>query len=175
MSRGRPAPRITMTERQYSLLSQHWAKHSLAHHIKTRIRILLLANEGYSHASIKRELRIDINTVKRWRRRWETEFDSIKAFELGESGQGVGDKALLKRMLLVVKDNPRSGAPKRITLAQEQQIIALACEKPEDYGVPITQWNREMLAHVAKAKGVVEAISPRYVSEILKKSQASTS
>ncbi|MCB9349905.1 MAG: helix-turn-helix domain-containing protein [Lewinellaceae bacterium] len=90
-----------MTERQYSLLSQHWAKHSLAHHIKTRIRILLLANEGYSHASIKRELRIDINTVKRWRRRWETEFDSIKAFELGESGQGWVIKPFLKGCYLL--------------------------------------------------------------------------
>ena len=174
MSRGNPAPAIPMTARQYSFLSQHWAKHSLPHHIKTRIRILLLASEGHTHASIKRELGIDVNTVKRWRRRWEAEFDSIKAFELGESGQGVSDKELLKRMLLVVKDHSRSGAPKRITLAQEKQIIALACEKPEDHGIPITQWNREMLAHVAKAKGIVETISPRYVGEILKNKRAST-
>lgn len=174
MSRGKPAPAIIMTTRQYGLLSQHEAKHSIAHHIKTRIKILLLAREGRTHASIKRELRVDVNTVKRWRRRWEAEFASIAAFELGESGQGVSDKALLKRMLLAVEDNPRSGAPKRITLAQEKQIVALACEKPESHGIPITQWNREMLAHVAKAKGVVEAISPRYVSEILKKKRAST-
>lgn len=175
MSRGKPAPAIPMTERQYRLLNRHWAKHSLAHHIKTRISILLMASEGLTHASIKRELGIDVNTVKRWRRRWEAEFNSIKAFELDESVQGVSDKELLKRMLLVVKDYSRSGAPKRITLAQEKQIIALACEKPEDHGIPITQWNREMLAHVAKAKGIVKTISPRYVGEILKKNRAPTS
>lgn len=175
MSRGKPAPAIVMTERQKRLLRQHWAKHSVAHHYKTRISILLLASEGYTHASIKRELEVDVNTVKRWRRRWEAEFDSIRAFESGESGQGISDKELLKRMLVVIKDNSRSGAPKQITLAQENQIVALACEKPEDHGIPLTQWNREMLAHVAKAKGIVEKISPRYVGEILKKNQASTS
>jgi transposase len=174
MSRGKPAPAIRMTERQYRLLSQHGAKHSLSHHTKTRIRILVLASEGRTNASVKRELGIDLKTVKKWRRRWEAEFDSIKAFELGESGQGVSDKELLKKMLLVLKDDARSGAPKRITLAQEKQIIALACEKPEDHGIPITQWTQEMLAHVAKAKGIVETISPRYVGEILKKKRAST-
>lgn len=175
MSRGKPAPAIRMTERQYRLLSEHWAKHSLSHHTKTRIGILLLASKGHTNASVGRELGIDLKTVKKWRRRWETKFDSIQVFELGESRQGVGDKELLKRMLLVVKDNARSGAPKRITLAQEKQIMALACEKPESHGIPLTQWNREMLAHIAKAKGIVETISPRYVGEILKKKRASTS
>ena len=176
MSRGKPpASAIKMTERQYQLLSKHQGKHSLSHHTKTRINILLLASQGQSNASVKRELGVDLNTVKKWRRRWEAEFDSIIAYESGASGEGVSDKALLERMLLVLKDQPRSGAPKEITLAQEQQIIALACEKPEDHCIPMTQWNREMLAKIAKAKGIVKKISPRYVSVILKKKQASTS
>ena len=106
---------------------------------------------------------------------WETEFESLKAFELGESNEGVSDKALLERMLHIFKDIPRSGAPKRITLAQEQQIVALACEKPEDHGIMMTQWTREMLAHVAKTRGIVDNISPRYVSEILKKARTTSS
>lgn len=175
MSRGKPAPAIPMTERQYNLLSQHEAKHSLSYHIKTRIRILLDASKGHTNALVTRELGVDLKTVKKWRRRWEAAFDSITDFELGESGEGVSDKALLKRMLLVLKDNSRSGAPKRITLAQEKQIIALACQKPEDHGIPITQWNREMLAHVAKTKQIVDTISPRYVGKILKKKRSPTS
>jgi putative transposase len=175
MNRGKPpAQAIPMTERQYRILSKHAGKHSLSYHIKTRIKILLLASKGQSNASVKRELGIDVNTVKKWRYRWETEFESIKAFELGESNEGVSDKALLQRMLLILKDIPRSGAPKRITLAQEQQIVALACEKPEDHGIMLSQWSREMLAHVAKTKGIVDTISPRYVSEILKKKRVTT-
>ena len=176
MSRGKPpALAIPMTVRQYRILSKHEGKHSLSHHTKTRIKILLLASKGQSNASVKRELGVDVNTVKKWRHRWETEFESIKAFELGESNEGVSDKELLERMLLVLKDIPRSGAPKRITLAQEQQIVALACEKPQDDGIMMTQWTREMLAHVAKTRGIVESISPRYVSEILKKKRTTSS
>lgn len=170
MSRGKaPASAIAMTARRYRILNKYWSKHSLPHNTKTRIKILLLASEGRSNLGVKGELGVDVNTVKKWRRRWEAEFDSITAFELGSSGEGINDKELLHRMLDVLKDSPRSGAPRSITLAQEQQIIALACEQPEDHGILMTQWNREMLAHVAMSKGIVKKISPRYVSVILKK------
>ncbi|MCB0838588.1 MAG: helix-turn-helix domain-containing protein [Bacteroidetes bacterium] len=176
MSRGKPpAKAITMTGRQYHLLRKHWAKHSLSHHLKQRLSILLLAREGMSHGGIKRKLGVDINTIKKWRRRWESAYESVLAYESGPNGEGVSDLALLKRLLEVVQDEPRSGAPRRITLAQKKQIIALACEKPEDHGIALTQWNREMLAHVAQAKGIVDTISPRYVSEILKKRETPTS
>lgn len=92
--------------------------------------------------------------------------------QIGASGDGVSDGELLAKILDILTDVPRSGAPKRITLSEEQQLIALACEKPEDHGIPMTQWNREMLAKVAMAEGIVEKISPRYVSELLKKKRA---
>jgi len=81
----------------------------------------------------------------------------------------VSDSELLQKMLAILTDEPRSGPPIRISLTEKQQLVALACKKPEDFGVPLTQWNREMLAKVAMAEGIVEKISPRYVSEILKK------
>ena len=65
MSRGKPAPAIPMTGRQYELLSQYGAKHSLSHHTKTRIRILLLSSQGQTNASVGRELGIDLKTVKK--------------------------------------------------------------------------------------------------------------
>lgn len=170
MSRGKaPTPAIAMTARQYRILEKHCHKHSLAHNTKTRIKILILASKGRSNLSVKRELGVDVKTTKKWRCRWEAEFDTLVVFEKGFSEEGISDKELLDRMLAIIKDNPRSGAPREITLAQEQQIVALACEQPEDYGIPMTQWNREMLAHVAKAKGIVKKLSPRYVSVILKK------
>ncbi len=30
----------------------------------------------------------------------------------------------------MLKDSPRSGSPKTITLTQQQQIVALACQNP---------------------------------------------
>ena len=118
---------------------------------------------------ISGELGTERNTVKKWRSRWESGYEALTMFEQGESGKGVSDRQLLEQMLKLLEDKPRSGAPKIITLAQEEQIVALACEAPEDYGIMMTQWNREMLAHVAIIQGIVDSISPRYVSNILKK------
>ncbi len=175
MGRGKPpAPAIRMSQRHHKLLKKESSRHKIAHQLKTRISILLLASQGQSHAGIKRALGVSVNTIKQWRSRWEEGYESLLEFELGKSGEGVSDKELLGRMISVLRDKPRSGTPKRITLSQEQQIVALACEKPEDYGIEMTQWNREMLAHVAKSKGIVETISPRYISEILKKKRASS-
>ena len=72
-------------------------------------------------------------------------------------------------MLDLLSDRPRSGTPRRITLSQRQQIVALACQAPEDFGIEMTQWNRAALAQVAADKGLVDTISPRYVSVVLKK------
>jgi len=169
MSRGIPAAPIPMTKRQNRLLKEHARKQKISYQLTIRLQILLKASQGINNSQVKWDLGISLNKVKLWRSRWCEAYESLCAFEVGIGGEGVSDNELLQRMLEVLKDRPRAGAPKRITLAQEQQIIALACEKPEDYGIPVTQWNREMLAHVAKAKGIVETISPRTVSKLLKK------
>lgn len=175
MGRGKPpAPAILMSERHHRLLKKEGSRHTITHQLKTRISILLLASHGESHEGIKRALGVSVNTIKQWRLRWEEAHESLVEFESGKSGEGVSDQELLGRMISVLRDKQRSGTPKRITLAQEQQIVALACEKPEDYGIEMTQWNRKMLAHVAKSKGIVKTISPRYISEILKKKRASS-
>jgi transposase len=94
--------------------------------------------------------------------------------EEGVDGDLVSDSELLGEMLKRLDDLPRSGTPKRITLAQEQQIVALACKKPEDYGIEMTTWTLKMLSKVAVERGILESISPRYVAEILKKVQVAT-
>lgn len=80
-----------------------------------------------------------------------------------------------KRLISTLKDSPRSGAPKTITLAQEKQIIALACEHPADYQIEMADWTHEMLAKVVIAKGIVASISSRQVGRILKKQPSSAS
>lgn len=75
----------------------------------------------------------------------------------------------LQALLSHLRDLPRSGTRKRITLEEEQEIIALSTEKPKDYGVEISDWTHEMLATVAITKGIVAKISSRHVGNILKK------
>ncbi|MFQ5606180.1 MAG: helix-turn-helix domain-containing protein [bacterium] len=176
MSRGKPpAPPIPINLRQHRLLEKEASKQRIPYRDKIRYEIILRASEGQSNSHIKRELGISLNKVKRWRRRWESEWESLCVYESGPDGQEVKDHELLGRIREILSDKPRSGTPKRITLSQEKQIIAIACEKPEKYGVIMTQWNREMLARAVIDLGIVSTISPRYISVILKKKRVASS
>jgi len=77
-------------------------------------------------------------------------------------------------LLNILKDKKRSGGPKQFNMAQEQAIVALACEKPREHGVEMTDWTLEMLCKVASAKGIVQSISTSQVSRLLKKTTVTT-
>ena len=119
---------------------------------------------------IARLLEVTSNTVKKWRNRWIASYEQLCV----DQQQAERESEHLKQMLAVLEDAPRSGAPIRISLAEKQRLMALACQKPEVFGIPLTQWNREMLAQVAVAEGIIESISPRYVSELLKNPPTAT-
>jgi len=178
MGRGKPAaPAIEMTERIYNILLSESQKRTISKHYFERISILLLASTfggGQSNGHIQRSLGVSYNTVKKWRNRWSHFYPAILAYELGSSGQVVSDSALLSKILSYLEDAPRSGAPKTITLAQTQQITALACQKPSEHDIEMTTWTHEMLAQVAIQKGIVKTISPRYVGVLLKKKPVAT-
>ncbi len=64
-------------------------------------------------------------------------------------------------------DRPRSGTPPTFTAQQVVRIIALACEDPQEAGVPITEWTPRELAQKASERGIVETISARTVERFL--------
>lgn len=164
-----PAPAIPMSERQYKLLNQERSKRKTSRQNYIRITILLRASEGQSNKQIAREESLALGTVKTWRSRWNSVVEQLLEFEKGISGQGVSDFELLQKMLEVIKDQPRSGVPARISVTQKQQIRALACEAPEDYGFVMTDWTRQRLAEAAVNQGIVESISITHIGNILKK------
>jgi len=171
MAGGYPAVApLKMTDRQYRLLEKERKKHKTANQIVKRINILLKGSKGQSNYSISREIGVTIQTVKNWRSRWDSNYERLLVYERGKLGQGVSDKELLNEMLSIIKDKPRSGKPPIFTLSQKQQIVALACRKPSEYGLPQTRWTHEMLAHIAQKEKIVKSISARYVGKILKKS-----
>ncbi|NJO01551.1 MAG: helix-turn-helix domain-containing protein [Bacteroidia bacterium] len=172
MHPGPLARQVILSERQLCILRRYHNKHSIPVRHKQRIGIILLAYEGQSNMSISQVLSMRVGTVLKWRNRWVGRYGWLCDLE---SSKTLKDSELLGAMLSMLSDNARTGAPVRISTAQKEQIVALACEKPENYGLPLTQWNREALLQVAKQPGIVEQISPRYVSEILKKSRHSSS
>ena len=175
-SRGKPAAvAIPMSDRHCRLLETESRKRTTLRQYGERIPILLRARQGQSNGQIKRELGLSLNTVKIWRKRWRDSYATLLVFQQGADGQGVSDGALLEQMLACLRDLPRSGTPKIITLAQEQQIVALACRKPADFALPHSSWTHQLLAQVAIQEGLVPTISSRYIGTILKKTPPPTS
>ena len=73
-----------------------------------------------------------------------------------------------------LKDAARRGAPARIAPEQICAIVALACERPEDVGVPLSHWSASDLAREAVRRGIIDTISPRSVGRFFKKNPTSS-
>jgi len=56
--------------------------------------------------------------------------------------------------------------PASFSLEQMLQL-AIACEKPEKYGRPISHWTPRELADEVIKQGIVNTISPRHVGRLM--------
>ena len=143
---------LTDTERQ--ALDNVARRHSTPQQIALRARIILAADAGQNNTQIARQEGISVDMVRLWRRRW-TELEPTKSEDLS-----VVDR---------LSDRPRSGAPRRITAEQVCQIMAMACEAPEESGRPISQWTGREIADEIKRRGIVAEISDRHAARLLKR------
>jgi putative transposase len=103
-------------------------------------------------------LAINVDTVRLWRDRW-----------VALQGIDLDTLSIAERL----HDAFRPGAPPRITAEQRCQIAAVACETPMKSGRPISQWTGREIADELKTRGIVEQISPRHASYLLKKGSCS--
>lgn len=129
-------------------------RHQSAQQVVLRARIVLLANEGKNNEQIGRELKITVDTARLWRKRWLS-FQEIPLADLSVSER--------------LEDAPRPGKPATITAEQVCQIVALACETAVECKRPISQWTGRELADEIKKRQIVEQISPRHASRLLKR------
>jgi len=129
-----------------------------------RCRIVLLAAQGEVSTKIAVKLGVDPQRVRRWRNRWAQAQDSLQIAEEKQSK----DKDLEAVILRLLADLHRNGGITKFSPVQVAQIISLACEKPEDSGLPVSHWTPPELAREAAKRGIVESISPRQVDRFLK-------
>ncbi len=94
-----------------------------------------------------------VGPVGLWRRRWAKAWRRLILIECSETHADF--HRAIEDML---SDAPRSGNPGKFTPEQITQILALACEPPEQSARPITQWTQKELADEAKKRGIVESI-----------------
>jgi len=153
-----PAPKATevkLSEEEQEGLEQMVRRHNVSQQIALRGRIVLAAGQGQTSSAIARQLKVTIHTVQRWRNRW------AKAQTISYDDLSIEDR---------LQDMPRPGAPARITVDQRCKIEALACERPEESGRPISQWTTREIADEVMKRKIVEKISGRHAARLLKRS-----
>jgi transposase len=157
---GPKATEVEVSEAAKGELDALAKGHKTGQQIAQRARMILLASKGKTNAEVGRELNVERLTVKRWRARWV----SLEPIPL--------DEVSVEERL---EDLPRPGTPARITAEQRCQMEVLACEAPEKYGRPISQWTGREIADELVARQIVETISPRHAARLLKRIVNSTS
>ena len=143
-----PAPALILTRRQRQQLEAIVRKRTHPQRLVERARIILKSGDGLPIMEIARQLEVAPNTVRQWRGRWESMPEAEPTERLA--------------------DQERPGAPARITPEQICQILALACQSPQQYGRPITHWTQQELADEAMRQGIVDVVSQRSVGRFLK-------
>jgi putative transposase len=152
--RGPQPPPITVTVEERRELEALARRHGTAQQIAQRARILLAADDGANNAQIARRLGVNVEMVRLWRTRWR----GLGAVPLAES-------SVAERL----GDAHRPGGPCRISAEQVCRIVGLACEAPAASGRPISQWTGREIATEAIRRGIVDTISPRHASRVLKR------
>lgn len=156
-----PGPRpvkIELDESARQGLNALLRRHATPQQLAARVRIILLAAEGKNHTQIAQALGVSVDMARLWRNRWHS-FAAIPLEDLS-----VGER---------LEDAPRPGAPPTLTAEQVCQIVALACQAPEQSGRPISQWSGREIADEIVRRGIVETISPRHAQRLLKKGTCS--
>lgn len=148
------AKTVIVSEKERQGLEKLVKQHQTAQQIALRARIVLASAAGKTNTSIAEANQVSHNTVRLWRNRW-----------VSLQGIPLEDLSVAERL----QDVPRPGAPSQITADQRCQIEALACEKPETSGRPITHWSAREIADEIMARKIVKQISPRHAARLLKR------
>lgn len=152
-----PGPKpvlIQLSEAERQGLEKLTNRHRTEQQKVIRGKIILLASLGQENTLIARVLKISVDTVRLWRKRW-ADLTPITLKDLSFEER--------------LEDLPRPGAPTRFTADQVCQIERLACEKPEKLGRSICQWTGREIADELMKRKIAEQISARHAARLLKR------
>jgi len=151
---GAKAQVVNLSDAEKQGLEKLIKRHQVGQQMAKRARIVLAAARGQKNKEIAQEYKTTLDMVGLWRNRW------VKLQSISFDDLSIEDR---------LQDAPRSGAPAQITADQRCQIEALACEKPEKHGRPITNWTAREIADELKKRKIVASISPRHAARLLKR------
>ena len=163
---GRRATPVSISDRQQEILQRLVQARTTGQDLAIRARIVLMSAAGVKSLDQAMAVRVHPERVSRWRVRWASMQESIFAAER----EGASDKDLETLIVRELSDRPRPGGSATFSPEQVTDIIALACEAPNESGLPVCHWTPPDLAREAIKRGIVESISPRQVDRFLKRS-----
>ena len=152
--RGAKAQPVNLSDIEQQGLEKLIKRHQVGQQIAKRARIVLAAARGQKNKEIAQEYKVTLDTVSLWRNRW------VKLQDISFDDLSIEER---------LQDAPRPGAPAQITADQRCRIEALACEKPEKSGRPITHWTAREIADELKKRKIVKNISPRHAARLFKR------
>jgi putative transposase len=158
---GPMAKAVEVSPRQREVLQDLILRRSTAQGLSQRVQIILEGSIGYTKSEQARRLEVDWRTVSQWRERWRQNGDRLSAAE--EEGKDLEDI-----IMDVLRDAERAGAPNKFSAEQVAQVIAVACEPPEQSGREVSHWTPRELADEVQKRKIVQSISPRQVGRFLK-------
>ncbi|MGF1583628.1 MAG: transposase, partial [Gemmataceae bacterium] len=148
------AAKVIITERQQKILDALARSRTVSRTLTQRAQIVLAAFQGHKNQHIVEIVGLSRNQVGLGRRRWRDNFERLVNIECQQ-----GPKALNKAIQELLSDAHRAGSPGKFTPEQLAQIIATACEDPNDSGRPVSHWTPAELANEVITRGIVESIS----------------
>ena len=157
------APVIHLSDAQSKCLRNLANQTTNPYRLVRRASLILGAAGGESNSQLSREWRLDRNQVREWRQRWLENQEKLKICE-EEDPTGV---ELRKQVLSILSDHQRPGVPVTFSPEQVVQIVAIACEKPQASGRPVSRWTAEEIADEAVKRGIVKSVSATSVKRFL--------
>jgi putative transposase len=157
------AAKVIVTERQLATLKTMIGSSTCPQGVAQRACMIVLAFAGQTNEAIARTIQCERHMVGVWRRRWVRGFERLVLVECGERSS-----ALPQAIERFLSDSPRCGWTGKFSAEQVAQIIAVACEPPEQSGRPVTHWTPRELADEVTKRSIVPAISARQVGRFLK-------
>ena len=155
---------ITLTEKQRNLLTKIASSQTYQSNLKMRAQIILDAANKVSNRATREKLQIVKSTIIKWKKRWCENASLLLACE-DERLKGI---AYERKICEVLSDLPRPGTPAKFTAEQICQIMSVACESPEDSGLPLSHWSLPSLASELVNRKIVDSISTSQLHIFLK-------
>ena len=161
------APKVTLSVRQKAIIERLAHSRTEEQRVVERAQIVLLSSSDELCVVTAQKLGVDAQRVRRWRKR----FAEAHGVLLRVENEPKHDGDLENKIRELFSDEYRCGTPATFSPEQITCIIALACETPEDLGLPISHWTPDDLARQAVKLKIVKSISGRHVDRFLKRSR----